>query len=136
MIADTSALFALFDGDDPAHAALVAAVDGLTEPLAVSPFVVAELDYLVMTRIGVEAELEVLAELARPTFDIVQLATPDLEAAARVIKRYHDQSIGLADAHQVVMAERLGTRDILTLDRRHFDVLRPLQGGRFRVTPS
>lgn len=136
MIADTSGLLALFDADDPHHDAAAATVAALREPLTVSPFVVAELDYLVMTRVGVEAELAVLSELASSAFDIVPIASADVAASARVVERYRDQSIGLADAHQVVMAERLKTRDILTLDHRHFDVLRPLQGGRFRVVPG
>jgi predicted nucleic acid-binding protein len=52
-----------------------------------------------------------------------------------VIERYADQSIGVADASNVVLAERYRTRTIVTLDRRHFDVLRPLSGGRFRILP-
>jgi predicted nucleic acid-binding protein len=35
-----------------------------------------------------------------------------------------------------VLAQRFGTRRILTLDRRHFDVLRPLDGGRFTLVPG
>ena len=27
------------------------------------------------------------------------------------------------------------TREVLTLDHRHFDVLRPLSGGRFKILP-
>ena len=34
---------------------------------------------------------------------------------------------------KVVLAERYGTTAVLTLDRRHFDVLRPLDGGRFTL---
>ena len=53
-----------------------------------------------------------------------------------MIERYADQEIGLADASIVVLARRHGTRTIATLDRRHFDVVRPLDGGRFTVVPS
>ena len=36
-----------------------------------------------------------------------------------------------------VLAERYGTRDILTLDERHFRALRPLTGaGHFRLLPT
>jgi predicted nucleic acid-binding protein len=52
-----------------------------------------------------------------------------------VIGRYRDQAIGVTDASLVVLAERYATRTILTLDRRHFDVLRPLQGKRFALLP-
>ena len=41
----------------------------------------------------------------------------------------------IADASIVVLAERYSTRRILSLDHRHFDVLRPLSGGRFTLLP-
>ena len=36
----------------------------------------------------------------------------------------------------MVLAERYRTRTIVTLDRRHFDVLRPITGGRFTLLPA
>jgi predicted nucleic acid-binding protein len=136
MIADTSGLLAYFNSGDPHHTAVVEVVDGLTEPMTVSPFVVAELDYLVMSRLGIDAEVAVLRELSGGALDIAEGDPPSIVAAMAVILRYRDQSIGLADAHQVVIAQQRHDRDILTLDRRHFDVLRPLQGGRFHLHPT
>ena len=52
-----------------------------------------------------------------------------------MIARYRDQAIGVADASIVVLADRYRTREVLTLDHRHFDVLRPLSGGRFKLLP-
>jgi hypothetical protein len=34
-----------------------------------------------------------------------------------------------------VLAARHRTRSLLTLDHRHFNVIRPLEGGRFRLLP-
>jgi predicted transcriptional regulator len=48
---------------------------------------------------------------------------------------HSDPNIGLADASNGVLADRHGTRTIATLDRRHFDALRPLRGGRFSTLP-
>lgn len=62
MIVDTSVLLALFDASDPRHEAVNRAVTGHREPL-VSPYVVAELDYLVANHHGTAAELAVLREL-------------------------------------------------------------------------
>jgi len=102
----------------------------------VSPYVVAELDHLVATRSGVDAELAVLAELSGGAYELASFAAGDLDRARRVISRYRDQDIGVADASLVVLAERWSTRDILTLDHRHFGVVRPLTGGRFRLLPG
>lgn len=133
IVADTSGLLALFNRREPAHARVAAAVARSTEPLIVSPFVVAELDYLVATRMGVEAELAVLRELASGAYEHATLGPDDLDACADVVARYPDQGIGVTDASLVVLARRYETRTIVTLDRRHFDVVRPLGGGRFTL---
>jgi len=135
VIVDTSALLAFFDTDEPDHRAVSAVLGDATEPLVVSPYVVAELDYLVASRLGVSAELAVLRELTGGAWDLPAIDVGELVKARAVIERYADQNIGLADASNVILAERYRTRTIVTLDRRHFDVLRPLGGGRFRVLP-
>ena len=135
MIVDTSALLAFFDRNEPDHAAVTRVLLEADEPLVVPPYVVAELDYLVATRHGTEAELAVIAELAGGAWQLPGFTGDDLAVAHRIIEQYADQAIGIADASIVVLADRLGTRSIATLDRRHFDVLRPLAGGRFSIVP-
>ncbi len=135
LIADTSALLAYFDDSEPDHAAVAAAFDASPDPPVVSPYVVAELDYLVATRHGVAAELAVLDELAGGAWELASFGVEDLTRARSVISRYADQAIGVADASLVVLGSRYRSRTIVTLDRRHFDVVRPLTGGRFNVLP-
>jgi hypothetical protein len=135
VIVDTSALLAFFNSTEPQHSAVRKAIEDNNEALIVSPYVIAELDYLVATLIGVDAELAVLRELTGGAWELGSCGAEDVVAAGRVIERYRDQAIGLADAANVVLADRYGTRTIATLDHRHFDVLRPLRGGRFRIVP-
>jgi uncharacterized protein len=135
VIVDTSALLAYFDANEPDHDAVVRVIEESAEQLVVSPYVIAELDYLVATRVGVDAELAVLRELAGGAWELPAFGVPDLEQAASVIKKYRDQQIGAADASNVVLANRFQTRTIATLDRRHFTVVRPVGGGRFAVVP-
>jgi predicted nucleic acid-binding protein len=135
IVADTSGLLALFNGREPRHADVRKAVERDPEPMVVSPYVVAEVDYLVATRLGVDAELRVLNELAGGAYHLAAMDEADLRSAAAVVEQYHDQEIGVADASVVVLALRHRSRSILTLDHRHFSVLRPLDGGRFRLLP-
>lgn len=100
-----------------------------------SPFVLAELDRLVATRIGVAAELAMLRELASGAYHPATVELDQLTTAADVVERYHDQQIGVADASLVVLADRFRTNRLLTLDRRHFGVLRPLSGSTFELLP-
>ncbi|WP_343600043.1 PIN domain-containing protein [Mycobacterium sp.] len=135
MIVDTSALLAYFDAAEPDHDAVASVIDGAEGGLVVSPYVVAELDYLVATRVGVEAELAVLRELAGGAWELADFGVPEVAQAAGIVQKYRDQHIGVADASTVVLADRHRTRTIATLDHRHFSVLRPVGGGRFVVVP-
>lgn len=103
--------------------------------LAVSPFVLAEADYLVATRLGVEAELALLRDVEQSAYRLVEFGASDVGACRRVVEKYRDLGVGIADASNLIAADRLRTRRIFTLDRRHFDTLRPLSGGRFELLP-
>ncbi len=135
IIADTSALLALFNRADNAHDFVASFVSTNDESLVVSPFVVAELDYLIATRLGVPAELATIRELASGAYDLASLTADDLRTCTEIIARFDDQAIGVTDASLVVLARRCATKSILTLDHRHFTVLRPLNGGRFVLLP-
>ncbi|MFN2321783.1 MAG: PIN domain-containing protein [Trueperaceae bacterium] len=135
IVADTSGLVALFNRAEPTHAAFAAAVRAARGPLVVSPFVVAEVDRLVATRVGAGAAVAVLRELAGGAYVLPALDDGDLRVAADVMERYQDQAIGVADASLVVLADRYATRRLLTLDRRHFEVVRTADGAPFELLP-
>ncbi len=135
VIADTSALLAFFDASEPDHEA-VSEVLSAADVLVVSPYVVAEVDYLVATRHGVDQELAVLDELTGGAWHLAAFNEDELRRAGAVIASYKDQAIGVADASIVVLAERYRTRTIASLDHRHFDVIRSLDGGYFDVLPK
>ncbi len=135
LIADTSGLLAAYNAEDTHHAAVTRFLSNRREQLILSPYVVGELDYMVTVRAGRVAAREMLGDLLSGAFELAVAGSQELGRAIEVIDQYPDQAIGLADASLVVLAKRYGTTDILTLDFRHFDVLRPLQGGRFRLMP-
>ena len=135
IIADTSGLIAFFSEFGPQHDAVAGWVQSNDSVMVVSPYVVAEVDYLVATRKGVDAELAVLAELSGGAYELARMYAGDVAAATRVVERYRDLGIGIADASLAVLAQRYRTRTILTLDRKHFTVMRPLDGGVFKIVP-
>lgn len=135
MIVDTSALIAFFDRSEPAHGAVSEALLAYPDALVISPYVLAEVDYLVATRHGLSVELAVLDELSGGAWELAAINTDDLRSAREVIGRYGDQAIGLTEASLVVLAERHRTRTIATLDHRHFQVLRTSTGEAFTIVP-
>ncbi|MGQ0774953.1 MAG: PIN domain-containing protein [Pseudonocardiales bacterium] len=135
MICDTSGLLAAFDATDTAHNGALRALQATTD-LVVSPLVVAELDYLLRQRVSTHAAQLTIEELAGGAYDIPEFGPPDLQRALEMDRRFADLELGITDASLVVLAARYETRDLLTLDHRHFRQLTPLQGGRFRLLPT
>lgn len=135
LICDTSGLLAFFDADEPDHAAVTRAMETGSGPFVVSPLVLAELDYFLSTRLGVEPELAAIDELASQAWLLATFERSDVQAARSIIASYRDQPIGLTDASLVVLADRYRTHRILTLDHRHFGVLRTARGEPFVLLP-
>jgi len=136
IILDTSGLLAAIDASERQHAAALAALRGATPPWALSPFVLAELDYLLATRVGIDAERALLGEVGRGVYRLESFDAADIAAAERIVGRHATLDIGLADASLVVLAIRYGVRDVLTLDERHFRGLRGPNGRPFRLLPA
>lgn len=135
ILLDTSGLLAALDASQRLHRAAVASLAAARPPRLLSPFVLAELDYLITSRVGVAAAASLLEEVERDTYLLEPMTGADVARAHAVIKRFGDLGIGLADASIVVLAERHRVRDLLTLDERHFRVL--TTGGKpFRLLPA
>ncbi len=135
IVLDTSGLLAALDRRAPQHLAARRVIETADSALILSPFVLAELDYLVSTRIGSAAMRPVLRDVADGAYDLVDFAPDDVASAGAVMERYADLDIGLTDASLVVIAERCGTTTLLTLDERHFRVVKPLSGDAFTLMP-
>lgn len=135
ILLDTSGLLAAIDSGQKHHAGAVAALRAADPPRVLSPFVLAELDYLIATRVGLRAELELLAEVSSGAYQLAPFGSEDLAAAMGVIEQFASLEIGLADAAIVVLATRHDTLDVLTLDERHFRTLRGPRNRPFRLLP-
>jgi hypothetical protein len=105
-------------------------------PRLISPFVLAELDHLLATRVCPQTARTLLAEVARGAYQLEPFTGDDVTVALAVLERYPDLELGLADASLVVLADRHQVTDILTLDERHFRALRGPRGRPFRLLPA
>jgi hypothetical protein len=136
IVLDTSGLLSVIDERQRQHAACAAVVGRARGPLLLSPFVLAELDYLLATRVGRPAQTALLDEVARGAYRLEPFSGADVAAARDVLVRYSNLDLGLADASIVVLAGRHDTRDVLTLDERHFRAVLTLDRKRFRLLPA
>jgi predicted nucleic acid-binding protein len=135
ILLDTSGVLAAVDASQRCHAEAAASLAAASPPLLLSPFVLAELDYVLAARVGQAARASLLGEVERGAYVLEPMSGSDVGRAQNVIERYADLAISLADASIVVLAERHQVPEVLTLDQRHFRVL-SAGGTPFRVLPA
>jgi uncharacterized protein len=123
ILLDTSGLLAALDSAQRAHAESKASLVAAKPPLLLSPFVLAELDYLLATRVGHHARTSLLGEVECGALTLEQFSAVDVSEGLAVVQRHGDLGISLADASIVVLANRHGVQEVLTLDERHFRTL-------------
>jgi uncharacterized protein len=87
--------------------------------------VITEVAYLLETRLGIQAEIRFLADLAEGNLIAEPVSASDWLRIAELVGKYRDLPLGTADASVVAAAERLGVSEVATLDRRHFTVVQP-----------
>ena len=126
LIIDTSGYLAGLVKAHPLRDAVRETLAEAHDPPVISPLVVAELDYMVLDRIGVKAEAKVLDELTGGAYDLADISLDDLSAGRDLSVKYASLKIGLTDAVNMILAARYQTSEILTLDERHFRAATPL----------
>jgi hypothetical protein len=125
LIFDTGPLYAALDRRDRDHVRCRRLIEQADERFLVPTPVLPELDYLVDERLGVGPMLAFLEDVEAGAFHVEDLATDDYPRVRHLMDRYADQDLGFVDAAVVAIAERLNEPKIVTLDRRHFSVVRP-----------
>jgi hypothetical protein len=129
-------LVALADEREPRRLQILDLLRAEWGQLFIPAPVTAEIDYLLGQRFGPPARRAFLEDLAARRYESPGLDASDYEGALEVDRRYADLNLGLADLSVAVVAQKLGTRRILTFDQRHFWVVRPRQGGVFTLLPA
>ena len=125
MIVDTGVLYAVLDRDDQHHAAAVDLIATTDAVLRVPMLVIAEVTHLAGTRLGTEAEVRFLGDVASGELIPEPVHPADWERIAELVARYRDLPLGTVDASLVALAERLGETDVASFDRRDLTVVRP-----------
>jgi len=101
----------------------------------VPTLVITEAVHLIATRLGTEAEVRFVGDLAQGAFAIEPVAAADWLRIAELVGRYRDLPLGTVDASVVAAAERMGITEVATVDSRHFGVVRPRHAPAFTLLP-
>ena len=132
-IVDSSPLLATANATDPDHAACVEFLTRSDVEMVIPALCVAEVCYLLGQRLGADAESRFVSSLAN-----VRVQAPDPEdwpSIGAMVSAYADLPLGATDASVAVLADKLKTTCVATLDRRHFLVIRNCEGRAFELYP-
>lgn len=131
---DTGFWYATIDKSDKHHQ--IVSRHQIRGQIVVPIPVITETAHLVRTRSG-SSELAHFAEnLATSSLAFEAPVAIDYLRSAEILRKYNDQNLDFVDACIVAMAERLNITKILTIDRRHFSVFKPLHCDSFELLPE
>ncbi len=124
VIADTGFWLALADRNDRYHAPAVDALAGLRERLITTWPVVTETCHMLASRLGADAVLAFIASARQEAFAMFSLEPAHFPEIERLMTKYRELPMDLADASLVILAQELGSGRILSTDRRDFRTYR------------
>lgn len=131
---DTGFLLAAIIENDDWHEICAETLEQESAPL-LPDLVLPELAYLILRDSDYETLAELLDAIVAGELELVDTVAADLARASELLKQYKDTRIDFVDCVIVAMAERLGITRILTVDRRHFTIVRPKHCAYFEILP-
>ncbi|MBI4411790.1 MAG: PIN domain-containing protein [Deltaproteobacteria bacterium] len=120
VIADTGFWLALANTNDKFHRRAKEALKGLKVPLITTWPVMTETSHLLLGKLGILSALNFIKSWQKNAFQIFDLAEKHRETVYKLMKKYADLPMDLADASLVILAEELEEGLILTTDQRDF----------------
>jgi predicted nucleic acid-binding protein len=133
-VADAGVLYAAADASDRDHHACLEQLQRPDLRVLVPALVVAEVSYLLGSRLGPRADAIFMRAMA--TEDVEPPSADDYTRIAELVEAYSDFPLGGVDASVIALAERIGTPTVLTLDHRHFAAVRPAHCESLELLPA
>ncbi len=121
---DSGFLFALVDTSDAWHQRSLAHRGSLEEGWITTWPVLAETCHLLGSRLGARFVAPLLDDVAARVIEVWDLPDDCLGELPKLVRRYQDLPMDLADATMLLLAEHLGHGRILSTDERDFKTYR------------
>jgi predicted nucleic acid-binding protein len=133
ILIDSGPLVAIADGSDQYHRECQAAARTIRPPMGTVWPVMTEVMYFLGDL--PKAQEAVWEMIARGSVKILPLGPDDVPRIRELMRTYADLPMDLADAALVRVAEREGTREFFTVDKKNFAVYRLHGKVRPRIVP-
>jgi uncharacterized protein len=88
LVCDTSAIYALYDADDRHHTAVKTVVEAERGLLLLPVILLAEIDYLFISRLGVQAARDFLESVEDRVFELIQITPEDLARCRELLTQH------------------------------------------------
>jgi predicted nucleic acid-binding protein len=134
-LVDAGPLIAMIVSREPDHERCVAALQSIDLPLVTTWSAFTEAMYLVGRRGGWTAKRALWQLVLEQDLEVTEQPAESSERIAKLMERYADRPMDLADATLVCLAEELGEKRIFTLDA-DFAVYRIHGRARFELVPG
>lgn len=123
IIVDTSYWLALANRNDQYHQLVLEKTTQLNDTLITTWPVLTETCHLLLTRMGVHAQVKFTQQVSQFA-ELFVLDDTHLERCAMLMQQYANLPMDLTDASLVVLAEAISEGKILSTDQRDFNVYR------------
>ena len=120
VLIDTGYWCALANPKDKFHQRAISVSKSLTEDPTTTWPVITETCHIVQRELGASAAIHFIKMLQDNEIEIFTIATVHLPHIQRLMQKYVDLPMDLADASLVILAEELGHGRILSTDQRDF----------------
>lgn len=86
--------------------------------------VLTETCHLLLSRVGIKAQLTFIESYRRRAFDVFEIAPDSRDQIMSLMEKYQALPMDLADASLILLAESLNSGQILSTDKRDFRTYR------------
>ncbi len=124
IIADTGFFLALLNADDTWHRRALQCLESLAEPLITTWPVLTETCHIILRRGGVFPMTQFMSNTMSGGVMIYSVPKDSHSRIPKLMLKYRELPMDLADASLVVLAEHLGHGRILSTDERDFKTYR------------
>lgn len=106
------------------------------EELVVPAPVLVELAWLASSRLGISPFEAFLGDISGGSVRVTDLVLDDYWRVGQLMRQYSDLPLDFVDAAVLAVTERLREPELVTLDHRHFSVVRPKHVPYLTLQPS
>jgi predicted nucleic acid-binding protein len=136
LVLDTGPLYASLDRSDADHERCRRIIEEANERLVVPSPVLVEVDFWIHRRLHPGVLVALLDDIAGGAYVVENLVSQDYQRVRQLCDRYADADIGFVDATVLAIVERLNEPKLVTLDHRHFGMLRPRHVNALHLLPE